>query len=132
MQNSLVMTTPYLLLSRIKMKVPMLLTMNSPYFQNRRFNWKMLFNSDQHKPAQEVLFSRKKKVSIHSIISLNNVQEEKASYQKHIGLVLDENSLLNIILTMLASFSAKVFTHYLQSIFEASNKSRRYHLWSTW
>ena len=128
MQNSLVMTTPYLLLSRIKMKVPMLLTMTSPYFQNRRFNWKILFNSDQHKPAQEVLFSRKKKVSIHSIISLNNVQEKKASYQKHLGLVLDENSLLNIILTMLASFSTKIFTHYLQSIFEASNKLRRYHL----
>ena len=26
------------------------------------FNWKMLFNPDPQKPAQEVLFSRKKKV----------------------------------------------------------------------
>ena len=72
------------------MKVPMLLTMTSPYFQNRRFNWKMLFNSDQHKPAQEVLFSRKKKVSIHPVITLYNIEVEKASFQKHLGLILDE------------------------------------------
>ena len=31
------------------------------------FNWKMLFNQDPHKPGQEVLFSRKKKVSIHYV-----------------------------------------------------------------
>ena len=54
------------------------------------FNWKMLFNPDPHKPAQEVLFSRKKKVSIHIVISFNNMQVEKASYQKHFGLFLDE------------------------------------------
>ena len=54
------------------------------------FNWKMLFNPDPHKPVQEVLFSRKKKGSIHPVISLNNIQVEKASYQKHLGLFLDE------------------------------------------
>ena len=54
------------------------------------FNWKMLFNPDPLKPAQEILFSRKKKVSIHPVISLNNIQVEKASYQKHLGLFLDE------------------------------------------
>ena len=58
----------------------------------------MLFNPDSHKPAQEVLFSRKKKVSIHPVISLNNIQVEKTSYQTHFGLFLDE--LLNIILTI--------------------------------
>ena len=31
------------------------------------FNWKMLLNPDLHKPAQGVLFSRKKKVSIHPV-----------------------------------------------------------------
>ena len=45
----------------------------------------MLFNPDPRKPAQEVLFSRKTKVSIHPVISL------KVSYQKHLGLFLDEN-----------------------------------------
>ena len=53
------------------------------------FNWKMLFNPDLHNPAQEVLFSRKKEVSIHPVIRLN-VQVEKTSFQKHLGLFLDE------------------------------------------
>ena len=50
----------------------------------------MLFNPDPHTPAQEVLFSRKKEVSIHPVISLNNIQVEKAYYQKHLGSFLDE------------------------------------------
>ena len=54
------------------------------------FNWEMLFNPDPGKPAQEVLFSRKTKVQNHPTISLNNIQVEKASYQKHLGLILDE------------------------------------------
>ena len=50
----------------------------------------MLFNPDPHKRALERSFSRKKKVSIFSVISLNNIQMEKASYQQHLGLFLDE------------------------------------------
>ena len=37
------------------------------------YNWKMLFNPDSSKPAQEVLFSRKKKIQVHPTISLNDV-----------------------------------------------------------
>ena len=37
------------------------------------FNWKMLFNPDPSNPAQEVLFSRKKKTQSHREISLNNI-----------------------------------------------------------
>ena len=48
----------------------------------------MRFNPDPHKPAQEVSFSKKKKVSIHPAIKLNNMQVEKASYQKHLGLFI--------------------------------------------
>ena len=54
------------------------------------YNWKMLFNPDSSKPAQEVLFSRKKKIQVHPTISLNNVQVERVSYQKHLGILLDE------------------------------------------
>ena len=54
------------------------------------FNWKMLFNPDPSKPAQEVLFSRKKKTQSHPEISLNNIPVERSSYQKHLGLILDE------------------------------------------
>ena len=50
----------------------------------------MLFNPDPSKLAQEVFFSRKKQVQIHPTISLNNIQVERATYQKHLGLTLDE------------------------------------------
>ena len=48
----------------------------------------MLFNPDPSKPAQKVLFLRKKQVQIHPTISLNNIQVERAPYQKHLGLIL--------------------------------------------
>ena len=54
------------------------------------FNWKMLFNPGTNKPAQEVLFSRKKKTQNHPNISLNNIQVERVSHQKHLGIILDE------------------------------------------
>ena len=56
----------------------------------RAFNWKMLFNPDPKKPAQEVIFSRKKQVQIHSTINLNKLEVERAPYQKHLGIILDE------------------------------------------
>ena len=40
------------------------------------YDWKMLFNPDPKKPVQEV--------------SLNNNHVERASYQKHLGIILDE------------------------------------------
>ena len=54
------------------------------------FNYKMVFNPDPSKPAQKVLFSRKSKIQNHPTISLNNVQVERPSYQKHLGIILDE------------------------------------------
>ena len=51
----------------------------------------MLVNSDPSKPDQKVIFSRKKQFQSHPTISLNNIQIEKASYQKHLGIILDEN-----------------------------------------
>ena len=50
----------------------------------------MLFNPDPSKPAQKVVFSRKKKLQSHPTISLNNIQVEIASYLKHFGILLDE------------------------------------------
>ena len=55
------------------------------------FNWKMLFNPDPTKSAQEVLFSRKKKTLNHPTLSLNNIQVYRGvSSQKHLELILDE------------------------------------------
>ena len=50
----------------------------------------MVFNPGPSKPVQKVLFSRKSKIQNHPTISLNNVQVEKPSYQKHLGIILDE------------------------------------------
>ena len=53
------------------------------------YNCKMLFNPDPSNPAQEVVFSKKKKLQSHPTISLN-IQVERASYFKHLGILLDE------------------------------------------
>ena len=50
----------------------------------------MLFNSGPTKPAQEAIFSKKKKTQTHPITSLNNIQVEKVPYQIHLGILLDE------------------------------------------
>ena len=54
------------------------------------YDWKMLFNPDPKKPTQEVIFSRKKQSQSHPTISLNNIHVERAFYQKHLGIILDE------------------------------------------
>ena len=50
----------------------------------------MLFNLDPSKPAEEVIFSRKNQIQSHPTVSFNNIQFERASYQKHLGIILDE------------------------------------------
>ena len=50
----------------------------------------MLFIPDSSKLAQEVVFLRKKKISIHPSIRLNNIHIERASHHKHLGILLKE------------------------------------------
>ena len=59
------------------------------------YNWKMLFNPDPTKPAQEVIFSKRKITQSHPIISLNNIQVERVPYQKHLGILFDEKLNFN-------------------------------------
>ena len=54
------------------------------------FNWKMLFNPNPSTSPQGMLFSRKNKLQIHPTINLNNIQVIRASYQKHLGILLYE------------------------------------------
>ena len=51
--------------------------------------WKMLFNSDSSKQAQETAFSRKNRGSNHGSISFNNMIISKENVPKHLGLLLD-------------------------------------------
>ena len=54
------------------------------------FKWKMSFNPDPTKQAQEVIFSQKMIKPSHPLIKLNNLPVQNASSQKHLGMILDE------------------------------------------
>ena len=53
------------------------------------FLWKMNFNPDPTKQAQEVIFRRKTTNKIHPEIFFNNIPVSEADSQKHLGLHLD-------------------------------------------
>ena len=59
------------------------------------YQWKMQFNPDPNKQANEVIFSRKSNSSklTYPPVKLNNINITKRSHQKHLGIVL--NSKLN-------------------------------------
>ena len=52
------------------------------------FQWKMTFNPDRNKQAQEIIFSRKfKKMTHPSLLFSNNVS--KVNFQIHLGVILE-------------------------------------------
>ena len=52
--------------------------------------WKMSFNQDPSKQAQEVIYSRKCTEEDHPPIYFNNIPVTQTTIQKHIGVYLDE------------------------------------------
>ena len=54
------------------------------------FQWKMMFNPDLTKQAQEVIFYRKIVKSFYSQVFFNEVPVERSVSQKHLGLHLDQ------------------------------------------
>ena len=53
------------------------------------FQWKMSFNPDPNKQAQEVIFSLKSKRSTHSPLDFSNNNVSQTYSQKHLGVILD-------------------------------------------
>ena len=53
------------------------------------FQWKMQFNPDPNKQANEVIFSRKTNNSSHPPVAFNNNDIKKYPHHKHLGIVLD-------------------------------------------
>ena len=53
------------------------------------YQWKMSFNPDVSKQAQEVVFSRKGITTIHATVYFNNDPVIRENFQKHLGLFLD-------------------------------------------
>ena len=72
------------------------------------FKWKVRFNPDPSKPAQEVIFSRKLKTVPHPSVTFNNNPLSLCPAQKHLGLVLD---------------SKLTFNEYINHILSKFNKS---------
>ena len=69
---------------------------------NWAFHWKMSFNPDPSKQAQEVIFSRKIQKTCHPSIYFNNKSVKQVPSQKHLGLILDkklnfQEHLVNIL-----------------------------------
>ena len=54
------------------------------------YEWKMLFNPDSTKPAQEVIFSRKNIKTDHPIVYFNEAPVVHTTCQKHLGMHSDE------------------------------------------
>ena len=55
------------------------------------YPWKMSFNPDPSKQAQEVIFSRKTKKEYHSPLAFNNNNVSETNLQKHLSVVLDNS-----------------------------------------
>ena len=65
------------------------LNQNLTRINNWAFQWKMSFNPDPSKQAQEVIFSRKLQKSTHPMLSFNNNTVTQSVTQKHLGMFLD-------------------------------------------
>ena len=57
---------------------------------NWAHQWKMSFNPDPKKQAQEVIFSRKRVKDCHPSVFFNDTIVERSTNQKHLGIHLDE------------------------------------------
>ena len=72
------------------------------------FQWKMTFNPDRSKQAQEIIFCRKIKKATHSPLLFNNNNVSQVNSQKHLGVILD------VKLT---------FEVHLKNVFNKTNKA---------
>ena len=92
--------------------------------------WKMVFNPDPTKQAQEVIFSRKSHFPKHSDLYFNSLIVEKVKIQKHLGLKLDEKlnfreplrdkfAVVNKGMGMLKKLSNHLSRHSLVTLYKA-------------
>ena len=59
------------------------------------YQWKILFNPDLNKQAQEATFRRKLNKPVHPNLTFNNSQVGETESQKYLGLILDNKQNLN-------------------------------------
>ena len=70
---------------------------------NWAFQWKMNFNPDPTKQAQEVIFSRKTKSLSHPPLVFNNSNVSQTTSQKHLGIILDSQLIFENHLKMVSA-----------------------------
>ena len=63
------------------------------------YQWKMSFNPDVSKQAQEVIFSKRTQKLFHPTVLFNNIPEQHSTFQKHLGVYLDEKFNFNTHIT---------------------------------
>ena len=56
---------------------------------NWAHQWKMSFNPDPSKPAEEIIFSCKKIKTVHPPLFFQNTEVKRVGHHKHLGLILD-------------------------------------------
>ena len=60
------------------------------------YQWKLLFNPDSEKQANEVIFSHKSNTYMYPPVKLNNNTINKTPHQRHLGVFLDSKLEFNI------------------------------------
>ena len=70
---------------------------------NWAFQWKLNFNPDPTKQAQEVIFSRKTKKLPHPPLVFNNTNVTQSIYQKHLGIILDSKLIFQNLINMVTA-----------------------------
>ena len=81
---------------------------------NWDFQWKMIFNPDLSKQAQQAIFSRKIKKLLHPTLLFNNIPLRKSLFQKHLGLTLDTKLNWSEAIKSITKKIAKVISsHYI-------------------
>ena len=89
----------------------------------------MNFNPDPKKQAQEIIFSRKKTVSLHPVVHFDNRPVKSVQIHIHLGMMLDSNlsyehhikSILNKVNTaigLLCKFQLILPRHSLITIYK--------------
>ena len=58
---------------------------------NWAFKWKINFNLDPNKKAQEIILSRKKTASLHQVVYFDNKPVKSLQIHKHLGMIIDSN-----------------------------------------
>ena len=63
------------------------------------YQWKMSFNPNVSKQAQEMIFSKKNQKVFPPTVLFNNIPARHSKVQKHLGVYLDEKLNFNTFIT---------------------------------